>query len=191
MVLMPWLALLAAYALWRAYDHLVRVDGGSWAPLGLALVIVAVWATVQPSWTRIADKVENEPRLLAADLDAYGWLHDNTPPGTVVMTRLPWQFNWAADRPALMVPNTASPVRFMMLAKYYHAQYLVRDTLQNPSDQAQQLIDDLVNGSQPVLQEVYRTPPYKALDDKGQWATYRTVIYRFPENYANVAELRP
>jgi 4-amino-4-deoxy-L-arabinose transferase-like glycosyltransferase len=190
-VLMPWLALLAGYALWRAYDHLARAHGGNWAPLGLALVLAAIFATVQPSWSRIDSKVKNEPRLLAADLDAYRWLHDNTPAGTVVMTRLPWQFNWAADRPALMTPNTASPVRFMMLAKYYHAQYLVRDTLQNPSDQTQQLINDLTKGPQPFLQKVYTTPPYQALDDKGRVATYRTVIYRFPANYANVAELHP
>lgn len=181
-VLMPWLALLAAYALWRGYDHLARADRGSWAPLGLALVLAAIFATVQPSWSRIADKVETEPRLLAADLQAYTWIRDNTPPDTVVMTRVPWQFNWAAGRPALMMPFTLNRETFFKLARYYNARYLVFDVAQRPDPRLQQFLEQLVNDPALGFAEVYRS---------GDYGWKSTIVYRFPENYANVPELRP
>ncbi|HRC56976.1 MAG TPA: hypothetical protein PKU97_13680, partial [Kofleriaceae bacterium] len=92
--LMPWLALLAAGALWRGYDRVAAIGDGRWAPLGLAMVVTALALVVGPSLPDITEKVEVEPQLWGADIAAYEWLRDNAPPGTVVMTRGPWQANW-------------------------------------------------------------------------------------------------
>src|SRR5262249_6951740 len=56
-VLMPWLALLGSYALWRGYDRIAAIGDGRWAPLALALVVVTLTQVIGPSWPDITDKV--------------------------------------------------------------------------------------------------------------------------------------
>ncbi|GAB4204815.1 MAG: glycosyltransferase family 39 protein [Roseiflexaceae bacterium] len=186
-VAMPWLALLAAAALWRLYDRATAIGRGGWSPAALSLVVAALLAIMQPSWPAIADKVANEPDIHAADLDAYAWLRANTPPETVVMTRNPWQFNWAAERPALMVPNTASRDTFLTLARYYGAGYLVRDTVQNPSTQAIEVINRLIARGDLTL--VYETPPYRSLNERGEPQQLQTRVYQFAPGA--IAEQQP
>ncbi|HEU4328535.1 MAG TPA: glycosyltransferase family 39 protein [Roseiflexaceae bacterium] len=176
-VAMPWLALLAAAALWRIYDRAAAIGGGVWAPAALSLVAAALLAVTQPSWPAIADKVANEPAIHAADLDAYAWLRANARPDEVVMTRNPWQFNWAAERPALMVPNTASEDTFLKLARHYRARYLVRDTVQNPSPEAIGVINRLLARGELTL--AYETPPYRSLNERGEPQQLQTRVYRF------------
>jgi hypothetical protein len=189
-VLMPWLALLAGYALWRGYDRIAAIGDGRWTPVGLALAVTALALVIGPSWPSIAKKVSVEPQVLAADLDAYTWLGDHTPPDAVVMTRLPWQLNWHSRRPALMIPNTNDPAVLLRLARYYNARYLVLDTVQRPSDQVQQVINDLLRDPRVGFKKIYATPPYQALVDR-RWTTLVTEIYTFPETYGGVAALRP
>ncbi len=176
-VAMPWLALLAAAALWRIYDRAAAIGGGGWVPAALSLVAAALLAVTQPSWPAISDKIANEPAIHAADLDAYAWLRANARPDEVVMTRNPWQFNWAAERPALMVPNTASEETFLKLARHYRARYLVRDTVQNPSPQAVAVINRLIARGDLVL--AYETPPHRSLNDRGEPQQLQTRVYRF------------
>ncbi|HEY3230898.1 MAG TPA: glycosyltransferase family 39 protein, partial [Roseiflexaceae bacterium] len=163
-VLMPWLALLAGYALWRGYDRIAAIGDGRWTPVGLALAVTALVLVIAPSWPSIAKKVNVEPQILAADLDAYAWLGDHTATDAVVMTRLPWQLNWHSRHPALMIPNTDKPDVLLRLARYYNARYLVLDTAQRPSDQAQQVINDLLKDPRVGFKKVYATPPNQALD---------------------------
>jgi hypothetical protein len=107
------------------------------------------------------------------------------------MTRGPWQLNWHSQRPALMVPNTGDRRMFLRLARYYHVRYLVRDTLSNPSPQAIQLIDSLIADSRLGLQEVYTSPVYWIVNERGKRVALQTEVYRFPDNYDDLAELGP
>jgi len=188
LMIMPWLALLACYALWRSYDRVAAIGDGRWAPAGLVLALTALVMVIQPSWPYNAKKLREEPALYQADTDAYTWLRTHTAPGDVVMTRLPWQLNWVSERPAVMVPNTADSELVLKLARYYHVRYLVRDTFAQPSDDAkaalQQLIDD------DVLLEAYATSPYSATVD-GRPVQLVTRIYRFPDDYGGAAAIRP
>jgi hypothetical protein len=190
-MVLPWLALLAAYALWRGYDRIAAIGDGRWTPVGLALVVAVLVVVAQPSWPRIADKVRVEPLKWAPDVDAYDWLRRNSEPGDVIMTRGPWQLSWHSQRPALMVPNTGDRSVFLRLAQYYHVRYLVRDTLSNPSPQAIKLIDSLIADSRLGLQEVYKSPVYWIVNERGKRVTLQTEIYRLPENYDHLAELDP
>jgi hypothetical protein len=183
-VLMPWLALLAAYALWRGYDRVAAIGDGRWTPVGLALTITAFVAIVQPSWPDIARKVREEPGIYAADTDAYAWLRDHAGATDVVMTRLPWQLNWVSERPALMIPNTADRGVFLRLARYYNARYLVRDTFAQPGGDALKTIDGLIGDG--TLRLVYQTPAYRT-----RQGDLTTTVYRFPADYGGVAELQP
>src|SRR5262249_18142160 len=72
--LLPWLALLVAWAIWGGYSRLAAIGDGRWAPLGLALALAALLGVVQPSWPDIARKVQEEPMSWAPDLAAYDWL---------------------------------------------------------------------------------------------------------------------
>jgi hypothetical protein len=188
LMIMPWLALLACYALWRGYDRVAAIGDGRWAPAGLVLAITALVMVIQPSWPYNAKKLREEPALYQADTDAYTWLRTNSAPGDVVMTRLPWQLNWVSERPALMVPNTADPDVMLKLARYYQARYLVRDTFAQPGDDAKAAVQRLIDDQ--VLQETYATPPYPATVD-GQPVTLVTRIYRFPDDYGGAAAIRP
>jgi hypothetical protein len=188
LMVMPWLALLACYTLWRGYDRVAAIGDGRWTPAGLALAITALVMIVQPSWPYNAKKLREEPALYQADTDAYTWLRTHTAAGDVVMTRLPWQLNWVSERPALMVPNTADPEVVLKLARYYHARYLVRDTFAQPGDDAKAVLQQLIDDQ--VLQEAYATPPYPATVD-GQPLELVTRIYRFPDDYGGAAAIRP
>jgi hypothetical protein len=185
-MLLPWLALLASYALWRGYDRVAAISDGRWTPVGLVMVITAMVLVVQPSWPYNANKVQVEPQLFAADLDAYAWLRGNSTPEDVVMTRLPWQFNWQTERPALMVPNTTDRKVFLRLARYYNVRYLVLDSAQRPNADVRQMIDQLLKDSQLGFERVYTTT-YK-LPGRDPLTTE---VYRFPQSYGGVADLRP
>jgi dolichyl-phosphate-mannose-protein mannosyltransferase len=185
-VLMPWLALLAGYALWRGYDRIGAIGDGRWTPVGLALAITAFVFVVQPSWPDIAAKIQDEPRLYAADLDAYTWLRDHAAPRDVVMTRLPWQLNWSSERSALMIPNTTDPQLFLRLARYYNVRYLVLDSALRPPRAVRNMLGDLLADRQVGFEKVYAI----TYTSEGR-PPLTTEVYRFPSGYGGVAELRP
>ncbi|HEX9370612.1 MAG TPA: glycosyltransferase family 39 protein, partial [Roseiflexaceae bacterium] len=178
-LLLPWLALLAAYALWRGYDRVAAIGDGRWAPVGLALVLTALALVVRPSWPDIAQKVQVEPQVLAADLDAQAWLREHTAPGDVIMTRVPWQLNWQSERPALMIPNTTDPDLLLRIARHYNARYLMLDSQQRPDPAVRQMLDALVADPRPNyrFQAVY-SASYQ-VDGRGD---IMTIVYRFPES---------
>ena len=183
-VVMPWLALLASYALWRVYDRIAAIGDGRWTPVGFALALTVAVLVVQPSWPEIATKVQDEPRQNASDIAAYTWLHDHTRPEDVIMTRLPWQLNWHSQRPALMIPNTTDTTTFMRIARYYNARYLVFDVKERPNKDLQDFITGLATSKNDGFRQVYRSPVY----DKSLGPT---LIYEFPSNYNGVTEQQP
>ena len=178
---MPWLALLAAMALWQLYGRIAELAHGRWAPVGLLLVVLGMFWIMSPSWDKIEEKVRYEPQLYAADLDAYSWLKAHSSADAVMMTRNPWQLNWSAERPALMIPYTTDRDTFLWLAKHYNAQYLVLDSLQRPEPEVRKLIAELLADPTLGFEEVYRTPVYVA-----EYGTRRgevfAEIYTFPAN---------
>ncbi len=185
-MLLPWLALLAGFALWRGYDRVAAIGDGRWTPVGLAMVVTALVLVIQPSWPDIAQKVRVEPKLVAADIDAYTWLRANSQPDDVVMTRLPWQFNWQTERPALMVPNTIDPQVFLRIARYYNVRYLVLDSAQRPNTDVRAMIDDLLENPQLGFEKEYEATSVVA----GR-APITTEVYRFPQTYGGVAAIQP
>jgi hypothetical protein len=186
--LMPWLALLAAGALWRGYDRVAAIGDGRWTPLGLVLVVTALAMTIQPSMVDITEKVEVEPQLYAADIDAYTWLRDNAEPGTVVMTRGPWQANWHSGLPTVMVPNTADRETFLRIAQHYDARYLVFDSLQNPSRATRRMLEGMIDDPELGFELVYVSPLHAVTVD-GSYKELVTEVYRFPDDYGGVAPL--
>ena len=185
-MLLPWLALLAGFALWRGYDRVAAIGDGRWTPVGLAMVVTALVLVIQPSWPDIAQKVRVEPKLVAADIDAYTWLRAHSQPDDVVMTRLPWQFNWQTERPALMVPNTTDPQLFLRLARYYNVRYLVLDSAQRPNADVRAMIDNLLNDPQLGFKKEYQATSVVAGRNP-----IITEVYRFPQTYGGVAALQP
>src|SRR5262249_36518816 len=156
------------------YDRIAAIGDGRWTPVGLALAAAVLVAVAQPSWPKIAEKVQVEPLKWAPDVDAYNWLRQNTGPDDVIMTRGPWQLNWQSQRPALMVPNTGDRHVFLRLARCYHVRYLVRDTLSNPSGQAIDLVDRLIADQRLGLREVYASPVYWIVNERGKRVALQT-----------------
>jgi hypothetical protein len=185
-MLLPWLALLASFAIWRGYDRVAAIGDGRWAPVGLAMVVTALVLVIRPSWPDIAQKVRVEPKLVAADIEAYSWLRANSQPDDVVMTRLPWQFNWQTERPALMIPNTADPQVFLRIARYYNVRYLVLDSAQRPNSDVRAMIDELIEDPQIGFEKQYEATSVVA----GR-APITTEVYSFPQSYGGAAALQP
>jgi hypothetical protein len=182
-IVMPWVALLAAYALWRIYDRIAVIGDGRWTPVGLLVVVVSFLGVVSPSWPVITQKMQVEPQLLATDIAAYTWLRDNVPAGEVVMTRLPWQVNWHTEHPTLMIPNTTDPDRLLRLARHYQVRYLIMDTMQRPEPATQKMLERMVADPELGFTQIYRTPD-------GASSIGSAVIYRFPDDYGGAAALR-
>ena len=176
-MLVPWLTMFAAWMLWAGYDKLAAIGDRRWAPLGLILVLLASTGIVGFSRPDIANKVQNEPSIWAPDLAAYAWLDANLPPDAVVMTRIPWQFNWHTQHPALMIPNTGDRALLLKLAQHYGATYLVLENQQRVKGDAGRLLAPLLNHANQVGQVidgftlVYASPT----------ADFRAFIYRFPD----------
>ena len=175
--LLPWLALLAAWAIWAGYDALAAISDRRWAPLGLILVGVALSAMVGFSRPDIAQKVRNEAALWQPDLEAYSWLTEQTTPGSVIMTRIPWQLNWHTERPAVMIPNTADRELLLKIARHYGANYLVLENQQRVKGDAGRLLAPLMDHDNQVGQVIdgftliYASPT----------ADFRAFIYRIPD----------
>lgn len=178
-VIMPWLALLAALTLWQLYERIARLSEGRWAALGLLVVSAGLVYVISPSWDKIEEKVYYEPQLYAADLDAYSWLKAHTPDDAVMMTRNPWQLNWTAERPAVMIPYTTERDTFLRIAKHYKVRYLVLDSLQRPEPEVRKLIDELLADSTLGFKEVYRTQVYPAAYGDKRTQVFAE-IYQFP-----------
>jgi 4-amino-4-deoxy-L-arabinose transferase-like glycosyltransferase len=187
--LVPWLALFAAAALWWLARRIAAA--GAWAaPLALACVVGGAAAIIAPSWPVIDGKLRVEPALYAPDLALYRWLHDNTPDDAVMMTRSPWQLNWHAERPAVMIPYTTDRTVLLRLARHYRARYLVLDSLQRPEPDVQRMLDALVADPALGFREAYRSPVYQ-IDRGGRTITTVVHVYAFPDDYGGVAPLAP
>ena len=175
-MLIPWLALLGAWALWAGYDRLATIGDRRWAPLGLILVVVALTNVMGFSRADIANKVSREPTIWAPDLDAYAWIADHTATGTALMTRVPWQANWHTNRPTLMIPNTESHDLLLQIAQHYGAQYLVLENQQRVKGDAGRLLAPLLNQHNQVgavidgFELVYAS----------ETADFRAFVYRIP-----------
>jgi 4-amino-4-deoxy-L-arabinose transferase-like glycosyltransferase len=177
-MLIPWLALLAAWTIWAGYDKLASIGDRRWAPLGLILALAAVVGVVGFSRGDIADKVRNEPgpTVWAPDLAAYAWLDANLPPDAAVMTRLPWQLNWHTERPALMIPNTDDRALLLQIARHYGVEYLALENQLRVKGDAGRLLAPLMDHDNQVgdvvdgFELIYASPT----------ADYRAFIYRLP-----------
>lgn len=177
-MLIPWLALLAAWTIWAGYDRLAAIGDRRWAPLGLVLALAAIFSVVGFSRSDIAGKVRNEPgpTVWAPDLAAYAWLDANLPPDAAVMTRLPWQLNWHTERPALMIPNTADRALMLQIARRYGVEYLVLENQLRVKGDAGRLLAPLLDHDNQVgdvvdgFELIYASPT----------ADYRAFVYRLP-----------
>lgn len=173
-VLLPWLALLIAWVSWKIFDRLAEVG---WSPLALLLVGLIFWQIGQPSWLLIETKLVQEPPKWQPDLQAYEWLRTHTSPTEVVMARNPWQLQWHAQRPAIMIPQTRDREELLALGKHYHTRYLILENLQRLKGEAAQNLASLRNAQYAQVGAVidgfvlvYRSP---SVDNM-------VMIYQFP-----------
>jgi hypothetical protein len=181
--LIPFLALLASAAIWAIHDGLARAGGGRWRPLALLAAGSLLVLALRPGWVEAADK--SAPLGVQADwnadLEAFAWLKANTPPDAVVMTRVPWQLNFHAERPAVMVPNDRNLETTLRIARYYRARYLLVNAITNNKEDAAIALGDLLRG-QPVANfktvAAFQAPKNRTI-----------YIYEFPANYNDVAPL--
>ncbi|NJN18193.1 MAG: hypothetical protein HC822_19005 [Oscillochloris sp.] len=177
-ILVPWLALLAAWTIWGGYDKLAAIGDRRWAPLGLILAMIAIGTVVNYSRPDIADKVRNEPQLWAPDLAAYAWLDANIPADAQVMTRIPWQLNWHSERHALMIPNTGERAQLLEIAQYYGVDYLVLENQLRVKGDAGRLLAPLMDHDNQVgdvidgFELIYASPT----------EDFRAFVYRMPDS---------
>jgi 4-amino-4-deoxy-L-arabinose transferase-like glycosyltransferase len=177
-ILIPWLALLAAWMIWAGYEKLASVGDRRWAPLGLILALALISGVVGFSRADIADKVRNEPGPTgwAPDLAAYTWLDANLPEDAPVMTRLPWQLNWHTERPALMIPNTGDRELLLRIARHYGVEYIAFENQLRVKGEAGRLLAPLMDHDNQVgdvidgFELIYASPT----------EDYRAFIYRLP-----------
>ncbi len=192
--LVPWLLLLAMAALCGAFDRAMQYQGGRWAGLAGGLATIILWSTLQPNLAMTEAFLDPAggsywARIWKADLDAYAWLKTHTRPDDVIMTRVPWQLSFHADRPSLMIPNAPltsddpQTPSIMQVAHYYGADYLVMNAMQNPGPLAREGLKPLSKGGSYLDFELV----YTGKDPFGGNPIY---IYRFPTNYAGAVPLR-
>ena len=184
----PWLALLAAWGTCRLFDTVAAVGQGRWAGLGGLIACLALAAAVAPHWRAIDAYLDPQSarywgKNWQADLEAYTWLRQHTAPDAVIMTRVPWQLNFHADRPAVMIPN-ADGEQIMRIASYYGADYLLVNGSSTSQPERDGALKPLARGTPPPGWQLVHEVP-----DRYNGAPVR--IYRFPPDYARVEETQP
>lgn len=185
----PWYALFAGAGVFAIFDRMRMWHQQRMAIPAVLLVGVMVAASVLPAVRYAQERRVTDAQLVAADLDMYRYIRANTPLSAVMMTRVPWQLNWYAERPAIMIPADADAVTFMRLAKHYRVQYLVLDSLQRPNAATRTMIQQLIDDPKYGFVEVYRTPEYPVVDD-GRAFTMQSVVYEFNPDASGVAAIR-
>lgn len=189
----PWLLLLAMGALCAGFDRALAYRGGRWAGLAGGLALLLLWSTVQPQLNKTdafldPASLDYWGRDWLPDLAAHAWLRDHTRPDDVIMTRVPWQLSFAADRPSLMIPNaplTADDPRtptIMQVARYYGADYLVLNAMTGPGPVPRTALRPLSQGRAIAGFELV----YAGTEGLGRNPIY---IYRFPADYAGAGPL--
>jgi hypothetical protein len=99
------------------------------------------------------------------------------------MTRVPWQLNFHADRPAVMIPN-ADGEQIMRIASYYGADYLLVNGSSTSQPERDGALKPLARGTPPPGWQLVHEVP-----DRYNGAPVR--IYRFPPDDARVQETQP
>ncbi len=181
----PWLLLLAMSALCTIYDRLASLAEGRWSGVaGLVLSILLI-AVAAPHWHTIDQQLDPNSRdywgsLWQPSLDAFQWLHDHTASDAVVMSQVPWEMSFYTDRPGLMIPNEPLPT-ILGVARYYHAQYLVVNSIAGPGEEARAALGPLLNGQAVGGFTLVHTQP--------NTAGRPVLIYRFPANYVGAGPI--
>lgn len=188
-ILLPWMALFAATTLVALIDRAKTWFGGRLLAPVIVGLIVLISVTNYQTMQFILQRQRIDQQLVAADRDMYAYLQQQTPLSSVMMTRVPWQLNWYAQRPALMIPADSDAVTLLRLAKHYQVRYLVLDSLQRPNTATRAMIDAMVSNPTYKFVERYRTPAYTVNDRDGTY-TMQSVVFEFPADYAGVAEIR-
>ncbi len=189
----PWLLLLAMGALCAAFDYVLVHNNRRWDGLAGGLAMLLLLSGVAPHLRQTAATLDPGRgsywgRDWIPDLRAFAWLKANTRPDEVVMTRVPWQLSWEADRPSVMIPNApltaADPhtPTIMRGARYYGADYLVVNAGLVSGGEAGAALQPLSQG-QSILGF---TPVYTGTAELGRVPIY---IYRFPHDYAGASPL--
>ncbi len=185
----PWFALFAGAGLFALFETMRRWYQQRNAVIALMMVLVVTGLSLYPAVEYAQQRRVVDTQLVAADLDMYRFLRANTPLSAVMMTRVPWQLNWYAERPAVMIPASTDAETFLRLAKHYRVQYLVLDSLQRPNATTRAMLAELIEDPQNGFVEVYRTPEYTVTDD-GRTFTMQSVVYEFNPDAFGVAAIR-
>ena len=185
----PWFGLFAGAGLIAVFERMRGWHQQRMAFPALVLVLAVTAFSALPAVEYAQQRRVVDAQIVTADLDMYRYLRANTPLSAVMMTRVPWQLNWYAERPAVMIPSDTDAETLLRLAKHYRVQYLVLDSLQRPNAATramiQQMIEDPANG----FVEVYRTPEYPVVDN-GRSFTMQSVVYEFNPDATGVAAIR-
>ena len=179
----PWLCIAAGAGIWAIHDSIAAVARGRLRPIAAVVVLLLVTLAVQPGWVEAQNKTAPTGQFAdwQADLAAFEWLRTNTPADAVVMTRVPWQLQFHAERPAVMNPYTADLTMLLRIAKYYNARYLMVNAITNNKGVARQALGGLLDGREAA--GFRRVAAFKA-------PAGRTIyIYEFPADYNNVAPI--
>jgi 4-amino-4-deoxy-L-arabinose transferase-like glycosyltransferase len=179
----PWMALLAAWGLCWLFDRIAALWQGRLAGLGGLVLSLALLSAIVPHWNAIDKFLDPKSsghwgRVWQANLEAYDWLRQNTPPDAVIMTRVPWQLNYHADRPAVMIPN-GDMEQILRVAQHYGADYLLlKGTSTSQPERQGGALKPLVDGEQMSGWELVHQVP-----ERFDGGTGVVQIFRFPPNY--------
>ena len=187
--LLPWMAMFAAVGMIAVYDRARQWFNGRLNGIALLGLLAVVGLSVHPSITYVQNRATVDAQMVAADLDMYAFLRNKTPLSAVMMTRVPWQLNWYAERPAVMIPTDTNAQTLLRLARHYQARYLVLDALQRPNTATRTMIAAMIADTTIGMKEVYRTPEYP-VNDAGRTYTMQSVVYEFPSDYAGATPIR-
>jgi hypothetical protein len=144
----PFLALAAVYAVYRAVQHFSRAREQAHPIFAVIIVGLVALAGGQAGFAQpaIAERHQAEKEQFEA---AAAWLAQHASPGDVVMTSQPYTLNYASGHPCIVLPGNESPEAAWEAAQRYGARFLVitqtfgryPQVLNNPSDPRFRLLE--------------------------------------------------
>ncbi|GAC1638927.1 MAG: glycosyltransferase family 39 protein [Herpetosiphon sp.] len=191
----PWLLLLTAGAVCTLFDRIGTVQQGRWLGLAGLLLSIALVAGIVPDVQEMDHYLDPQNagywgKQWQPSLRAFDWLAKHTERGAVVMSQVPWQLAFYADRPGVMVPNEPLPT-ILGVAKHYHAQYLLVNSTAGFGTEASDALRQLI-APPGQLQPGQQVGGWRLVHQEPSPDGRKPVlIYQMPEQYAGAGPIVP
>jgi 4-amino-4-deoxy-L-arabinose transferase-like glycosyltransferase len=168
----PYVAILGVAVIFEGLDRIEKLTPVNYFLKTLPVIILIFWCMYHFSsicWTHFRGIEKGYKEII----EVGKWISENSPPDSIVMSRIPWEMSWHSDRDGIIFPDSGIE-GIINIAKKYRVNYFVYNT---DSYARPQLLNAIMSKRLQGVTSVYRSGShvvYKIIDvDRLYLSEYR------------------